>query len=1157
MQHTLSRSVILLASLGLVAPAAAGELPPDLVKARLDEARSAAELKPLAELAQPAAGLAVLYHGLGHRKAAAGCLAYARKCPHDRVISVVVARAHAELGEHSLAIEYALGSEKGPAFEALGWACQGLAPDDPKLSEVMAIVDRRAPPQATDSSARTEFIRGLAGAGHPQLALQAAAGVSKSFNAALTYSAVASAFLERGDLAGVGRSLARFKTLDTKLSLRMVFDPLLAKVPQPRALRESAEQLLANASLRDTEARAGLELLVRELESRATRKLEARQRPSRDLEVELPRLVREVRQSLVLESAPAGEGERRAEAGVARALRRWTKLQAKGKGRAKGSLWIRGAIKTAKREARSATTDLAELGLLEPALTLGKGFGLAPAQLVAIHGAYARHLLRSGYVERGEAYFAQRCAQAPTIVQDPFRLELLRTHLFRRDLESAVATWSKLRSRSRLATWHFTPHLRFLSKDDLAKLEGEFSPGPERFGFWVGAAGFQHVRGRYRPTPDRPILPPKVRLLPGPLARIPRRELTLRGHLDPAIPGVARIGTRTSPVGRDGRFSIPSLPLAEGLNHLDLRLELAGVAPIQTRLEVVAQTLPPPIRLRQPLPGSILRSGSAAVRFQAPGAYQASVNGVEASRSGKGLWEATVTLSEWEAQSLEVVAQDDLGNSSRKRITIRRLGPESPAWLAELSPERRPPALPAGLRYSETPAHYVNRLDGTRLVWIPPGSFVRGGRKSRWTNKTNLPRARVTFASGFFCATQEVSRRQYARFCMLSKRLAPKVEPGTEAQPATSVTWHEALAYAAWAGLSLPSEAAWDYAGGGVDRVARTEPNAWGVAQIDGRVQEWVLDCYGSYRDAPTDGSARDTWAATARVVRGASPHPEHKDSRLTTRAAWGPEKRLSHVGFRLSSLAAERPQAPVPPKLPPGVEATSRAGEFRNMRDGSVLIWIPAGTYRAGSTNKGEAPAHSVEIREGFFLGKFEVSRGQFAAFCQATKRAMPPLPSSVRRRKGEDAQSLPMGSLAWADAQAYAAWAGLRLPSEAEWEFACRAGSRSPFGTGAKGGDSTLYTGGRTGSLRPLGKGLPNAWGFHALEGNLSEWVQDHYSPYKALKRSQVAREDPSLSLRVRRGGNFGQSDWYRRAAYRCGLDPSKVLNSSGMRVALSLQD
>ena len=133
-----------------------------------------------------------------------------------------------------------------------------------------------------------------------------------------------------------------------------------------------------------------------------------------------------------------------------------------------------------------------------------------------------------------------------------------------------------------------------------------------------------------------------------------------------------------------------------------------------------------------------------------------------------------------------------------------------------------------------------------------------------------------------------------------------------------------------------------------------------------------------------------------------------------------------------------------------------------------------------------------------------------------------------------------------------------GLRLPSEAEWEYACRAGNTGPFSFGD--GDGPLgeyawYDGNSGRQTHPVGQKKPNAWGLYDMHGNLWEWCQDAWAAnYDAAPGDGSAREAESAPIRVHRGGSWLGSPPLCRSACRRGLAPGIGFADLGFRPAAS---
>jgi len=242
--------------------------------------------------------------------------------------------------------------------------------------------------------------------------------------------------------------------------------------------------------------------------------------------------------------------------------------------------------------------------------------------------------------------------------------------------------------------------------------------------------------------------------------------------------------------------------------------------------------------------------------------------------------------------------------------------------------------------------------------------------------------------------------------------------------------------------------------------------------------------------------------------------------------------------------------------ELPSGLRPGDRIGEYVNAKDGSVLVWVPPGSFRMGSTSgdDDEEPVHRVTFREGFFLGKHEVTWGQYRGFCRETGREAPEPSSSFRSDERH-----PVHNVSWEDARDYCAWAGLRLPSEAEWEYACRAGSSTAYCFGDEVSDLGRYAwfDDNASGTHAVGGKAANAWGLYDMHGNVWEWVQDAWNDsYHGAPTDGSAWESAGASGRLFRGG--GWYYWARvcRSAYRGRISPGVRVDSLGFRPARSLE-
>lgn len=282
----------------------------------------------------------------------------------------------------------------------------------------------------------------------------------------------------------------------------------------------------------------------------------------------------------------------------------------------------------------------------------------------------------------------------------------------------------------------------------------------------------------------------------------------------------------------------------------------------------------------------------------------------------------------------------------------------------------------------------------------------------------------------------------------------------------------------------------------------------------------------------------------------------------------------------------------------------------YRDCPQCPEMVHIPPGSFVMGSSPEVEqadgvpadhigtnAPRHRVTITSGFYLGRYEVTRGEFAAFVAATGRQMPmscwgPLADGDTKHEFKDrnwaqpgfAQTdrHPVVCVNFHDALAYTEWLtqitgkAYRLPSETEWEYAARGGStaRYPWGddpaaacANANIADLSLVTIGGFKRPRddmfpcsdgvvftaPVGSFAANGFGLHDMIGNAWEWTADCWRDhYDTARPGGSAFTGGSCEQRVYRGGSWGSFPWHSRSALRMGEVPEWRNRVKGFRVA-----
>jgi formylglycine-generating enzyme required for sulfatase activity len=241
-------------------------------------------------------------------------------------------------------------------------------------------------------------------------------------------------------------------------------------------------------------------------------------------------------------------------------------------------------------------------------------------------------------------------------------------------------------------------------------------------------------------------------------------------------------------------------------------------------------------------------------------------------------------------------------------------------------------------------------------------------------------------------------------------------------------------------------------------------------------------------------------------------------------------------------------------------------------------LCWCPAGHFTMGSPpdepeRRPDEDQVEVTLTKGFWMGKYEVTQGQW-------KRVVGEFPGKLTAGEGQD---FPIYSINFAEAETFCRkltetahtsgdlpknWE-FRLPTEAQWEYACRAGTTTATAFGDKLSSRQVnfqgkpYNGAEEGpSLRrtaPVGSYPANAWGLHDMHGNVFEWCRDRSQDklpggidpdlYSSETSALVSRDDNSS--RIRRGGCWADDGWPCRSACRIRFEPERRADHIGFRV------
>lgn len=238
--------------------------------------------------------------------------------------------------------------------------------------------------------------------------------------------------------------------------------------------------------------------------------------------------------------------------------------------------------------------------------------------------------------------------------------------------------------------------------------------------------------------------------------------------------------------------------------------------------------------------------------------------------------------------------------------------------------------------------------------------------------------------------------------------------------------------------------------------------------------------------------------------------------------------------------------------KLSAADKEANKKRQFMGMAPKSAAC--PSGGTTYNDANNDETPQHKVRISKGFQMGIYEVTLGQFKKFIAGSGRDDLITDDFIKNNRHGD--SVAVTTVSWNDAQAFIRWLNkkeggkhYRLPTEAEWEYAARAGTTSVYSWGNSASSAGNYAWYRKNAYdvgrkyaHTVGAKKPNPWGLYDMHGNVWEWVQDWYDEnYYGRSPVNDPKGSSSGRYRVRRGGSWLNDARNLRSGDRYGYSPS----------------
>ncbi len=515
---------------------------------------------------------------------------------------------------------------------------------------------------------------------------------------------------------------------------------------------------------------------------------------------------------------------------------------------------------------------------------------------------------------------------------------------------------------------------------------------------------------------------------------------------------------------------------------------------------------------------------------------------------------------------------------------------------------------------------FVESID-FEMIKCPAGSFIMGSPENELGRDGREIQHKVTISQPFYIGKYEVTQIEY--YAIMGNNTFD--EKKFNNMPINSVGWYEAklfcdvlneiykdklpLGYR----FDLPTEAQWEYAcragtttalnngknlttivdkkicpnfdeigwysnnsSGSyinVQSVGQKKPNSWGIYDMHGNVEEWCRDLYGDYSANDVTNPANAN-GGDFRVVRGGSWFDVIENCRSASRVGYSPYSYYTYIGFRLALVNDENiferdnnvkseKIVILNDKTRPNIIQNIFNNILNNMikcPDGSFLMGSPKNEFGRDEDEK----QHKVTISKPFYIGKYEVTQKEYETIMGKNVFIL-------ENYNGD----FPVRFVNWYNAKdfcnklneifssALPKYYKFDLPTEAQWEYACRAGTN----TALNNGKNLTSINGVCSNLNevacynkeedeyeeflPVGQKKPNVWGIYDMHGNASEWCRDFYGNYPTY--TVIDPICNSGSERVIRGGGGYTFAKYCRSASRSGCNPSYITSNTGFRLAL----
>lgn len=494
---------------------------------------------------------------------------------------------------------------------------------------------------------------------------------------------------------------------------------------------------------------------------------------------------------------------------------------------------------------------------------------------------------------------------------------------------------------------------------------------------------------------------------------------------------------------------------------------------------------------------------------------------------------------------------------------------------------------------------YFHKQTGLEFVLIPGGIYTRQSQDGDKTKQSVVETTLPPYLISKKLVTQSI-------WYQIMETIPSYFKARTTIQvdyPVEQVSWDDCQKFCQLTGLKLPTEAQWEYAARGgsttqyyfgdtsheldkyawynqnshhtTHNVAGKLPNAYGLYDMLGNVWEWCQDFFEEETALNTSTSSKTTAQSYEHILKGGCFDLGAMICRITFRNCSVAGCRSKYNGFRVVTefTPAEKKIVEYQESQPSSISEiifaeaqnisydnipgfrfshyqsctcdsmTNKMAIYIHQQTNLEFVLIPIGTFSMGSNiQANEQPIHQVTLTVPYLMSRTPVTQGVWQKVMHT---------NASRFKKGDN---YPVDSVTWHEAISFCQCTGLSIPTEAQWEYACRAGSAKKyfFGNSFQDlGKYAWYYSNSSQSSHPVGTKLPNAFGLYDMLGDVCEWCQDWFDSRYPSDPVVNPLGKGTRTSHCWRGGGWSFDHEHCRSAYRGGDLPDERNSDYGLRV------